>query len=263
MIDLVLPDDLDETTSGGRGVTMNDFFARGFVETIKRAKANGFNWILPKRHITLKTGMLDGEINVNATRVHGNALDPIERSAATVEVRRQAYCVLDLMKNYIPGFENSLLLEISPVLGIRETRRIVGDYVITEEDARGSARFPDAIGLCTDPIDIHEPGGDGGNMDSVGEGYGLPYRSLLPKGLDHILVAGRCISVDATAYGSTRNTPACALTGQAAGTAAALAAAAGVTPRELPVARLQAELERIGVVLGSSLGDRAPHLVGV
>ena len=263
MIDLVLPDDLEGSTNGSRGVIMNDFFARGFVDTIKRARAAGFDWTLPKRHITLKTGMLEGEININATRVHGNALDPIERSNATVEVRRQAYCVLDLMKEYVPGFENSLLLEVSSVLGIRETRRILGDYVITEADARGAARFPDAIGLCTDPIDIHEPGGEGGTMDSVGEGYGMPYRSLLPKGLENILVAGRCISVDSTAYGSTRNTPACALTGQAAGTAAALAAAAGVTPRELPIEQLQQALERIGVVLGSTSEDRAPHLVGV
>lgn len=109
-------------------------------------------------------------------------------------------------------------------------------------------------------VDIHDPSGDGGNMESVGTGYGIPYRSILVKGLNNLLVAGRCISVDAVGHGSTRNTPACALTGQAAGTAAALAVAERTTVRELPVSKVQERLTGIGVVPGTSSSDRAAYM---
>jgi hypothetical protein len=258
MYDLVTPDpNAPEGTSG-----MNDFFCRGYVERIQQARSEGFDWILPKRHITLKTGMLPGEINVNATRVHGNALDPRERSHATLEVRRQAYCVHDFLKRYVGGFENSVLLEISPVLGVRETRRVVGDYVLTEADVRSEQRFDDAIGLCTDPIDIHDPAGEGGNMESVGRGYGIPYRSLLVAGLDNLLVAGRCLSVDPVAHGSTRNTPACALTGQAAGIAAAMASADGTGARGVSLSAVQQRLTELGVVLGREDTELASYMQG-
>lgn len=255
MMDLVTPTDHSESDSA---ITMNEFFCRGFVDRIAQARAEGFPWILPKRHVTLKTGMMPGEINVNATRVHGNALDPWERSNATIEVRQQAYCVFDFLKQYVKGFEGASLLEVSGVLGVRETRRITGHYIITEDDVRSNARFPDAIGLCTDPIDIHEPGGEGGQMENVGTGYGIPFRALVPEGVENLTVAGRCVSVDAVAYGSMRNTPACGLTGQAAGTAAALSSDRSVSPSSIDVKDIQARLEATGVVLGTSEADRMP-----
>ena len=87
-------------------------------------------------------------------------------------------------------------------------------------------------------------------MTTVGKGYGIPYRTLLPKGVEGLLVAGRCISVDEIALGSTRNVPACALTGEAAGTAAALAAKGNTTPRQLKVEDVQAALAKRGITLG-------------
>lgn len=225
--------------------------ATGFVGLIKRAREAG-DWKIPKDHITVKTGMLPGEININATRFQGNALDERTLTRAEIEIRRQAYNVLDFFKKYVPGFEHAALLDIAPKLGVRETRRIVGDYVLTGEDVQSERRFPDAVGLSLSAVDIHEPGGEGGSMATVKGGYGIPYRCLLPKGVEGLLVAGRCISADEIAHGSTRNVPACALTGEAAGTAAALAARAGVTPRQLNVSDLQAALAGKNVPLGNS-----------
>lgn len=173
-----------------------------------------------------------------------------------MEVRRQAYCAFDFLTRFVGGFERAVLLDVAPVLGVRETRRIRGDYVLTESDVFGQARFDDAIGLCNAPVDIHEPGGTRATMTGVGSGYGIPYRCLLPEGTSGLLVAGRCISADHVAFGSTRNTPACALTGQAAGTAAATAAARGVPARAVPAGDLQQALTEEGIVLGTSPQDR-------
>ncbi len=235
------------------------FNMTGFVERIKEAQRDGFPWIIPKDHLTMKAGLVPGEINVNATRVHGNALDDRVRSRATIEIRKQAYNCFDFLKKYVRGFEQAIFLDVAPVLGVRETRRVVGGYILSETDVRNEARFDDAIGLCNSPIDIHEPGGDKGVMINVGEGYGIPYRCMLPEGIEGILVAGRCISVDAIAFGSTRNTPACALEGEAAGIAASRAARRKITPRAVPIAEIQEALRTRGIVLGVP-GDRLPVL---
>jgi len=234
------------------------FFANGFSDRIAKARSDGFDWTVPRDSIVLKAGMLPGEINLNATRFHGNALDPRERTRAAIELRKQAYCIYDFLKKYVGGFKDAVLYDIAPTLGVRETRRISGDYVITQEDVRNAARFDDAIGLSNCPIDIHEPDGNRLIMESVGDGYGIPYRCLLPVGIDSLLVAGRCISADPVAFSSTRNTPACALTAEAAGIAAAIAAKLGVGPRDVPVSDIQSVLKAKGVVLGSGAQDRIP-----
>ncbi|MDQ2735419.1 MAG: FAD-dependent oxidoreductase [Pseudomonadota bacterium] len=226
----------------------------GFTKRIERARAAGFNWIVPKNHITMKTGLIPGEISVNVTRFHGSGLDERVLSRAEIEIRKQAYCAFDFLKRYVKGFENSIFLEVAPKLGVRETRRIRGQYMLTEADVRGQARFDDAIGLCNSPVDVHEPGGDRAIMDNVGEGYGIPFRCLIPDGVGGLLVAGRCISVDEIAFGSTRNVPACAMTGEAAAVAAAQAAAAGTTPRSVDVVAVQKRLRALGVRLGTPNG---------
>lgn len=256
------PDDVRELVTPEDAASNEDyalrFFMTGFTQRIARARADGFGWSIPKDHITIKSGMLPGEINVNVTRVHGNALDPRVRTQAALQVRKQAYCAFDFLKRYVGGFEGAVFFDLAPVLGVRETRRVRGDYVLTDDDVRGEARFDDAIGLCNAPIDIHDPGGEKGVMIGVGGGYGIPYRTLLPAGIEGLLVAGRCISVEAVAFGSTRNTPACALTGEAAGIAAARSAGAGVTPRALPAREVQEVLSALGVVLGRTPDERLP-----
>lgn len=250
--ELVLPSDSEESNDA----YILKFFMTGFAKRIEEARRQGFEWMIPKDTLTMKAGRLPGEINVNVTRYQGNALDARVRSRAALEVRRQAYCAFDFLKRFVGGFEHAVLLDVAPVLGVRETRRIRGDYVLTESDVFGQARFDDAIGLCNAPVDIHEPGGPRATMTGVGPGYGIPYRCLLPEGTSGLLVAGRCISADHVAFGSTRNTPACALTGQAAGTAAAIAAASGLPPRAVPIGDVQQALTEVGIVLGTGPRDR-------
>ena len=222
----------------------------GFGALIQQAKSNG-DWALPKAYVSLKTGLIPGEVNLNATRFHGDGLDERVLTAAEIELRKQAYQVVDFFKKYVPGFEKAQLLEIAPKLGVRETRRIVGDYMLTGEEVRSERRFPDSVALSRSGLDIHEPGGEGGLKQSIGAGYGVPYRCLLPAGVEGLLVAGRCISVDETAFGSTRNVPTCAQTGEAAGIAAALASRAGLTPRRLGAAPVQAVLAGLAIPLGT------------
>lgn len=226
-------------------------YMRGFDKRIAKARQEGFNWILTQDMLVLKAGRLPGEINVNACRVHGNGLDPWERSRAVIELRKQAYCVLDFLCQYVRGFENASLLDVSPVLGVRETRRIVGEYVLTGDDVREDRRFEDSIGLCVAPIDIHDPVGGSMIIEPIGNGYALPFRCLVPKRIQGLLVAGRCLSVDPVAFGSARQSPVCAISGQAAGIAAAIASNSPVVDR-VDVKAVQRRLVELGVVLGTN-----------
>ena len=222
----------------------------GFQQRIKDKVAEGFDWIVPKDHITMKTGLIPGEISVNVTRFQGNGLDDRDLSQAEIEIRKQAYCAFDFLQRFVKGFENAIFLEVAPKLGIRETRRIVGRYVLTEADVRGNQRFEDAIGLCNSPVDVHEPGGSRAIMDHIGVGYGIPY----------LIVAGRCISADAAAFGSTRNVPACTMTGEAAAVAAALAASRGVPVSSIEAEEVQKRLRELGVWLGVP-GEDVPDVL--
>lgn len=228
------------------------FMAIGLSKRIAQARAEGFDWIVPKDHITVKAGLFPDEVNLNITRVFGDALDERDLSRAEIEVRRQGYSVFEFLRHYVPGFEKSRMLEVAPRLGVRESRRIVCDYVLTGEDVTHEARFPDAIGLCNSPVDIHDPDGQGAIMLTTGAGYGIPFRCMLPVGLDGILVAGRCASVDHIAFGSTRNQPACATMGEAAGSAASIAARQGTSVRGVLIADVQSVLSSRGVQLGAA-----------
>jgi hypothetical protein len=232
----------------------------GFQQRIKDKVAEGFDWIIPKDHITMKTGLIPGEISVNVTRFQGNGLDDRDLSRAEIEIRKQAYCAFDFLQRYVGGFEKAVFLEVAPKLGIRETRRVLGAYVLTEADVRDNRHFDDGIGLCNSPVDVHEPGGSRAIMDHVGTGYGIPYRCLLPVGVDNLLVAGRCISVDEIAFGSTRNVPACTMTGEAAAYAAALASGRSVPVSEISVSEIQQKLRGNGVWLGTP-GEETPDVL--
>jgi hypothetical protein len=152
-----------------------------------------------------------------------------------------------------PGCENIKLLETAAQVGIRETRHILGDYVLTGEDVLRGAQFPDAIARCAYPIDIHDPTGTRGTLrgpqESGANWYDIPYRCLLPRGVEDLLVAGRCISATHEGAASARVIPSCYATGQAAGTAAALSVAASVSPRQIPAERLRDALRADGAIV--------------
>jgi hypothetical protein len=154
------------------------------------------------------------------------------------------------LRDRVPGFEEAVVVSTSPAIGIRESRRVHGDYRLTREDVLAARRFPDEVALCGAPIEDHGAGGDTAWRYIAGGGiYGIPYRALLPEGLDGLLVAGRCFSATHDAHASARSMATCMAMGQAAGTAAALAGGAGVLPRALASDVLRARLEADGALL--------------
>ena len=146
----------------------------------------------------------------------------------------------------VPGFENSYLEETGIQVGIRETRRIIGEYQMTGRDVLHAQKFPDVIARGAYPIDLHSPDFSGGGVVGLqlkpGQSYDVPYRCLVPMTIDNLLLSGRCISVSHVALGSVRIMPIASATGQAAGAAAALCVQKGVTPRNLTYADLRQAL---------------------
>jgi len=160
-------------------------------------------------------------------------------------------------KKYLRGFEQMELVATASQLGCRESRRILGDYVLNLEDFKRRAVFPDEIGRYSYPVDIHAAKSDLASYKKYeeefrklrygkGENYGIPYRTLVPRGFSNLLVAGRCISTDRHVQSSVRVMPGCFITGQAAGVAAAIAVEKKSDTRGFPVAELQRRLKALG-----------------
>lgn len=175
--------------------------------------------------------------------------------------RKQIRELVDFYRRAVPGCEACVLLDSALQLGVRETRRIMGDYILTREDVLGARKFPDSICRYAYNLDIHLPasGADKkketnwfdvpGRSLRPGDWYEIPYRCLLPKGLENLLVAGRCISGTHEAMSSYRLMSSCMAIGQAAGTAMALAHAGGITPRRVDAGAVQQALRASGVVV--------------
>jgi hypothetical protein len=164
----------------------------------------------------------------------------------------------------MPGFSQSSLLEIAPMLGIRESRRIMGDYVLTAEDLTAGREFDDGVALGGYHIDIHRPSGTWVESQNV-QTYDIPYRSLIARGVEGLLMAGKCLSATHEAVAATRVIPICMAQGQAVGTAAALAVRQGITPREVDHRLLRNTLIDQGAELRQSLGapdEAAIEMVG-
>lgn len=180
---------------------------------------------------------------VNTTRVYGNATNAAELTEAEMTGRREAHHIVDFYRNNLPGFEKGWIMTTGATIGIRETRRLDGEYRLTSEDIHTDKKFDDAIALGVWPIDVHPQKGQNGAHDMyVPLPYQIPYRSLVPKKIDNLLVAGRCISTDREAMGTIRVGATCGATGHAAGVAAALSAQKGIAPRQLDPRCLQSVL---------------------
>lgn len=207
----------------------------GFFSLWKKAPA----WI-PRDRVLFFTGPRPGEVGVNTTRVIDiDPTDPWEITRAEIEGRRQVAALIKFLQEEIPGFAHCYLIETAPQIGVRESRRIVGQYTLTAEDVLAGRRFPDVVARCGAPIDIHVPGGKGLQLAEVNRAYDIPYRVLLPQKVDNLLVTGRAVSSSHEAFASLRVTaPAMAL-GQAAGAAAALAIQEHVLVKDIEVAKLQ------------------------
>jgi len=203
--------------------------------------------------VRLHRTFYSGERSVNATQMNGvDALDPAALGHADAELRRQIGQCVAFLRNHVPGFENCRVKSTAATVGIRETRRIVGDAAVTDADVEEGCHYDDAV--VHDAwflIDIHNPtgGGQAEGHSHPAKPYDIRYGAFLPKGIDGLLVAGRCISGTHRAHASYRVMTPCMAMGEAAGVAAALAAARGVAPREVAPADIRATLAKRGVAL--------------
>jgi hypothetical protein len=186
-----------------------------------------------------------GELAFNCPRLVGfDPLDPFSVSEALSAGRLAIQRVHRFLQRFIPGFERSYISVVAPMIGNRESRRVVGEYVLTEEDHQAARKFPDPVARNRYPIDIHLVGG-GVDLRALpaDEYHEIPYRCLVPKGIANALVAGRCLSATFAAQSSARIQPVCRAMGEAAGAAAALCAASGISPKDLEYARLREHLD--------------------
>lgn len=154
----------------------------------------------------------------------------------------------------MPGCAESYIAEIAPMLGVRESRRVTGDYILTKEDLKEGKVFPDAIAMGAYHIDIHRPGGTWVESHNV-QAYTIPYRCLIARDVDGLLVAGKILSATHEAIASTRVIPICMAEGQAAGTAAALAVRSGCDIRSVDIDTLQTILQENGAEIGRTIGE--------
>ena len=197
--------------------------------------------------------LIDGVIHFNSTRVvKKNPTDGWDVTMAELDAREQVFELFDFLKANFASFKNAAIMNTAAQIGVRESRMIIGKYVLTQEDLLSCARFEDSIATCNYDIDIHNPEGSGTSHHyfKQGEYYTIPYRCLLPKEIGNLLVAGRCISSTHEAQASYRIMPICCCLGEAAGTAASLAVKSGNSKvAEVDIAMLQATLKKNGAVI--------------
>ena len=195
----------------------------------------------------------EGETNINASRLQGlDGTNSDDLTTAEIEGKRQVVALADALRRLVPGFEASHVLATAPFIGVRETRRVLGEYQLTGEDCVSGRKFADGIAKIGYPVDIHDPtsgrtlftpiGGDDGSYD-------VPYRCLVPLKVEQLLLAGRCISTTHEAMGSSRTMISGMMVGQAAGTAAALSVRGNASPRNLDAELLRSDLRRAGAHL--------------
>ena len=215
---------------------------------------------LPRRegsdHITPVDGMtatvmtrLD-HVERDADGVVRNVTDPVILSRAEMEGRRQALEYARFLVDKVPGYETASLIALSTQVGMRETRRVHGDYRVTREDVLSARQFDDQIGLCAAPIEDHVPG-TGTKWEYLPDGtaVGIPLGALVPTDGVNVLTPGRCFSATHDAQASIRSMAQCMAMGQAAGTVAALAAAGDGQVRDVDPIGLRDRLVEGGAIL--------------
>ena len=196
------------------------------------------------------TTLQPGVVTVNMTRTAGNAADNRDYTRAECELREQVFKMARVLREHFPEFRGSYVSAVSAQAGVRETRRIVGAHTITADEYVNAFRYPDSVSRGAHPIDIHVAHGASQNVTFLKTPAYVPYRALYAPGFRNLLVAGRCISADKTAFASLRVQASCMGMGQAAGVAAAMASAAGVSDVSgVDVPALVARLRELGACL--------------
>jgi hypothetical protein len=207
---------------------------------------------IPRELVSFFISPYPDEVSVNMTRVTDiDPLDPDDLTRAEVEARGQTMQLLAFFRKNVPGFANARIAATATQIGIRESRRIVGEYTLTADDILTGRTFDDAVARSAYPMDIHNPSGSGTTTHRLppGTSYEIPYRCLVPEKVDRLLVAGRCISTTHEALASTRLTPTVMTLGQAAGTAAAMSVREDIALRRVSYSALRERLIADGVDL--------------
>ena len=228
---------------------------RPYASIVAQATQEG-RFPAPRKGIGLYKTLQPGVWRINTSRVlKRNGTSVHDLTAAEIEGREQAMALLRFFRAELPGFENCSLLDTATQIGVRETRRIVGDYTLTLGDLQNGRRFEDVIALCGYPVDIHDPSGAGGGTAEApptANIYEIPYRVMVPQKVEGLLVAGRAVSATHEALGAIRVMPPCFAMGEAAGAAAAMSLQADCAPRAVDVPALQEKLRHAGAYLGAS-----------
>ena len=214
------------------------------TEVFLAAKAAG-EIDVPREDVLVFATMVPHIFHFNTTRViQRKATNTLDLTDAELEGRRQTAELVDLFKRRSPRFKDAYLIKTGVQIGVRESRRVMGEYVLTHSDVVEACKFTDGIARSNYPVDIHNPTGEGTvHLDVAhGEFYEVPYRCLVPKGVDNLLIGSRCISATHEAHGSMRIMPVVAGIGEAAGVAAAWAVRQGILPREVDGVRLKAAI---------------------
>ncbi len=206
-----------------------------------RLKLYGGPWMAP---------YAERDYYFNATRFSGNGVDPNDLSAAEIQGRKDARLMFDLFKEHVPAFKDAYFVTSGPVVGVRETRRIRGDRVLSADDIQNAVAYDDAVSLGAWWLDRHPVDSSGYHEHVITRPYDISYGTLTPQGLSNLWVAGRCHSAESAALASSRVTVTCMGMGQAAGTAAALSAGSGLDSRELDITQLQQRLLDDGAIIG-------------
>ena len=206
----------------------------------------------PRENILVFFGVGEDVLHFNSTRVVMlDPTNPFDVSKAEVIARKQIHELISFLKENSDAFHESALISVAINIGVRESRKLRGVHILTGDELINCTRFEDSIALGNYDIDIHSPTGTGTSHRYFAEGeyYTIPYRSLLPKEYDNLLVAGRCISATHEAQASVRIMPICCCLGEAAGMAAAIACKTNTDVHSVDVALLQHKLKNNGAVL--------------
>jgi hypothetical protein len=224
---------------------------------MEKAEADGTHHF-PRKAAIVRPQRSQVEWRVNFTQLARedgtaiNGLEPDDLTRGEVEGRRQAVNAFDFLRT-VPGFEKSYIVDLPPQLGIRETRRVIGGYMLSGEDVLGCASFEDSIGVNGWPMEVHVAGDVIFKFPPIPGSRGfneMPYRVLVPAGIDNLLVAGRCASMTHDGQSAARVSGACFAMGEAAGAAAALALSGNTIPRDIAVEKLQQQLKAQGAFIG-------------
>lgn len=235
----------------------HQFIVVGLRELIAQAKKER-GLVIPNERTIIITGLKKGEVWINMTRVKGvDGTSARSLTEGEIEGRKQIDDIVTYLVNYVPGFEKAYFTKTAPFIGIRETRRIVGKYVMTQEDVLSCRHFEDAIAVASYPIDIHRPADDGCTLIWCGDCYDIPYRALVPLKVSNLLVAGRSISVTHEAMGAIRVMATCMAMGEAAGRAAKISVRGNRAPADIDIEELRRQQLQRGVYLRNPDGSRA------